>query len=87
MPGARGTFVRLRAAGESSADSGSRGPGDGGRDRDGRDVGEEGADDEVAAPRPLVVRFVDGVELHVEGRRLGEVLTQLRAGTAERGRA
>ena len=29
----------------------------------------------------LVVRFADGVELHVPGDRLGEVLTQLRSGS------
>jgi hypothetical protein len=29
---------------------------------------------------PVVVRFVDGVELHVDAQRLGEVLTLLREG-------
>lgn len=29
----------------------------------------------------VVVRFVDGVELHVEGQRLGEVLALVRAGS------
>jgi len=33
----------------------------------------------------VMVRFVDGVELHVDGERLGQVLTLLRDGSIDRG--
>jgi hypothetical protein len=46
-------------------------------DTDG-DADGGGHDDDAREPQPIVVRFADAVEVHVEGRRLGEVLTCLR---------
>jgi len=70
-PAGRGGFVRLRMSRGSWCDAGSsagvHAPGgvDSGPDRMG------------ANPGPVVVRFIGGVQLHVEGDRLGEVLAWL----------
>jgi len=49
-----------------------------------RTDGGDGDGEDLASRRssPVVVRFADGVEVHVEGWRLGEVLALLRGGSA-----
>jgi len=75
-------FVRLRSGDEPPAEvvaSGSRGGTPDGCDRD-RDA--EAAVDAGA----VVVRYTDGVEVRVDGRRLTDVLRCLREGASDGGR-
>ncbi|MFW6336897.1 MAG: IS66 family insertion sequence element accessory protein TnpA [Phycisphaeraceae bacterium] len=83
-------FVRLRVGDESLAGSGSSGfpdDGIGARGGDGGEVRAEGGDrsggDASVEPRPVVVRFADGVEVHIDARQLAEVLSCLRDGSAD----
>lgn len=43
------------------------------------------ADVPIGAPSSVVVRFVDGVELRVDGERLADLVTLLRGGSTDRG--
>jgi len=80
---ARG-FVRLRVADAETASTASSRSMDAppqGCDTDG-DADGGGHNDDAWEPHRIVVRFADAVEVHVEGRRLSEVLTCLRKDSA-----
>ena len=82
-------FVRLRvedgpaaAAGPADSHRSDRHDGSVGDNRCDAEVDTNGRND-VDVPvqdRPVVVRFADGVEVHVDARQLAEVLTCLREG-------
>ena len=77
-------FVRLRVAdAETASTASSRTTGDqpGTSNTDG-DADGCGHGDKACEARPLMVRFADGVEVHVDARQLAEVLTCLRKGSA-----
>jgi hypothetical protein len=71
-------FVRLRSGDEPPADAAAS---------DLRGGTPEDGDGEAAADTgAVVVRFADGVEVHVDAGRLGEVLRCLREGASDGGR-
>lgn len=76
-------FVRLRVAdAETASTASSRPMGDPPQacDTEG-DANGGGRDDDAREPQPIVVRFADAVEVHVDARQLAEVLTCLRKST------
>ena len=89
-------FVRLRVGDESIAEAGPAGSqrsgshdgcvGDNQCDAEGNaegDAKDRGDGDVPVQVQPVVVRFADGVEVHVDARQLAEVLTCLREGPAD----
>jgi len=89
-------FVRLRVGDEPIAEAGPSDShrsgrhdgcvGDNQRDAEGNAEGEAKDRGDVDVPvqvRPVVVRFADGVEVHVDARQLAEVLTCLREGPTD----
>ena len=82
-------FVRLRVAdAETASTAPSRSMGDDPRTCDtAGDAGGGGHDDDAREPQPIVVRFADAVEVHVDARQLAEVLTCLRESTVNGERA
>ena len=85
-------FVRLRMGDEPTVAAGPAGSHrSGGRDgcvganpRNAKgDVEVRGDGDVPEQARPVVVRFAGGVEVHIDARQLGEVLSCLRDGSAD----
>ena len=89
-------FVRLRvedgpaaaagSAGSHRSDRHDGGVGDNQYDAEGNAEGDADDRNNVDVPvqvRPVVVRFADGVKVHVDARQLAEVLTCLREGPTD----